>query len=78
MLGQHVRKFHRGFETLHLHMWRFSSISSERRAFQGKLRELQLQTSDAPMQPFTNPNGPGSLVDVLDGVSINARRLSLR
>ena len=61
----HVRKFHRGLKTLHHHSWRLSSVSSERQAFLGRLLESQHRTSSAPLQPFTNLKGPGSMVVVI-------------
>ena len=54
----HMRKFHRGLGTLWLHMWKMSSVLSERQAFQGS---LQLRTSGAPLMPCACPSGPGSL-----------------
>ena len=69
----HVRKFCKGLETLCLLEGRSSSVSSERRDFLGMLCVSQQQTSGTPWLPFTNPNGPGSLVGVIDGVSIHAR-----
>ena len=44
-------KFHQGLETLCLHEWRLSRVSSERRAFRRRLHESQLQTSGASLQP---------------------------
>ena len=78
LVQPHMRKFHWGLKTLSLHTWRLSSVSSERQAFRGKFCESQPRTSGTPLQPFTNLSGPGSLVGVIDGVSIHARRLSLR
>ena len=52
---------------------RLSSVSSERRGFLERLRMLQQWTSGSPWLPFTNPNGPGSLVGVINRVSIHAR-----
>ena len=68
----HMQKFHRDLA------WRLSSISSERRAYRGRLRGSQFRTSNAPLQPYTSPSRPGSSVGVIDGVSIHARQLSLR
>ena len=74
LLGQpHMQKFHRGLWTLCLHTWRLSSLLSERRAFLGRLRELQLLISGVPLQPYTSRSGPGSSVGVIDRVSILAR-----
>ena len=37
LIQPHVWKFHQGLDILHLHAWKFSSISSERWAFQRRL-----------------------------------------
>ena len=73
----HVRKYHQGLKTFRLHAWSLSSYLYKRQDFQGRLRALQWQTSDAPQLPSTSQSRPDSLVGVIDGASIHARPLFL-
>ena len=53
----HVRKYHCGFETLHLHAWNLSSDSLERLDILRKLRASRRQTFHIALPPFTNLSG---------------------
>ena len=79
LVQPHFGKYHhRGLETLRLNEWSLSSVSSERQAVCKELCVSLWQTSRVPRLPFTSQNGSGSLVGVIDRVSIHVRQLSLR
>ena len=78
LVQPHVRKYYRGLETFRLHTWNLSSDLSEKQVFREVLCISQQLISGAPQLPFNSPNGPGFLIGVIDGVSIQASHLSLR
>ena len=63
LVQPHIKKFNSDLESLHLHVWKLSSDSSTRQAFQTKLRNVSQQKSGNPQHVFTREGGQSSSID---------------
>ena len=77
LVQPHLRKFHHSLETFRLHTWSYP-VYHLKIGFSRKVVRVAAWISGAPLQPFTSPNEPGSLVGVMSEVSIHERPLSLK
>ena len=71
----HRRLFHNSPETLRLHAWRLSSVSSEREAFRAGLLDSCLSQFVSPPLQSTRQSGESTVVGVSRGAWIHARPL---
>ena len=71
LVQPHVKKFHRGLETLQLRAHRLSSVS-EKLAFREELWTSLLKMSEVPQLHCTKRSGESSSIGVMDGKSLHA------
>ncbi|XP_064086174.1 uncharacterized protein LOC135201227 [Macrobrachium nipponense] len=76
LLGQlHVKRFHHSVESLSLHRWRLSSISSEQEDFLRRQQGICPAISGSPRLQSTKGNGQYTVIGVVDGVCLRSKPL---
>ena len=73
LVQPHIRKFHKGLETLDLQLWKPSNNSSTRQAFVKKLWKSSQLMSEHPQHVSTRESDQDSSTGIVEGILLHAR-----
>ena len=73
----HVTKFHKGIQSLRLHVWNLYQVTQTKgRIFQGSCSGCPLRISEDSRHVYTKKNGPDSSISVVEEILLHKRPLS--